>query len=104
MEGLRELATRYGALLMIDETHTFSAGWGGATAAWNLEPDIFVIGKSIGGGIPCGAYGITNEVAAAITSTRMPGTPTSSTWAGWAAPSPATRCRPRRCGPRSVRC
>ena len=68
MEGLRELATRYGALLMIDETHTFSAGWGGATAAWNLEPDIFVIGKSIGGGIPCGAYGITNEVAAAITS------------------------------------
>ena len=68
MEGLRELATRSGALLMIDETHTFSAGWGGATAAWNLEPDIFVIGKSIGGGIPCGAYGITNEVAAAITS------------------------------------
>jgi glutamate-1-semialdehyde 2,1-aminomutase len=68
MEGLRELATRYGALLMIDETHTFSAGWGGATAAWDLEPDIFVIGKSIGGGIPCGAYGITTEVAASITS------------------------------------
>jgi len=67
MEGLRELATRYGALLMIDETHTFSAGWGGATHAWGLEPDIFVIGKSIGGGIPSGAYGITEAVAAAIT-------------------------------------
>lgn len=67
LEGLRELATRYGALLMIDETHTFSAGWGGATKAWDLTPDIFVIGKSIGGGIPCGAYGITEEVAAAIT-------------------------------------
>ena len=67
MEGLRELATRYGALLMIDETHTFSAGWGGATTEWGLEPDIFVIGKSIGGGIPSGAYGITEEVAAAIT-------------------------------------
>ena len=67
MEGLRELATRYGALLMIDETHTFSAGWGGATRAWELRPDIFVIGKSIGGGIPCGAYGISDEVAAAVT-------------------------------------
>ena len=67
LERLRELATEYGALLMIDETHTFSAGWGGATRAWGLEPDIFVIGKSIGGGIPCGAYGISREVAAAVT-------------------------------------
>ena len=66
MEGLRELATRYGALLMIDETHTFSAGPGGATAAWGLRPDIFVIGKSIGGGIPSGAYGISEEVARAV--------------------------------------
>jgi glutamate-1-semialdehyde 2,1-aminomutase len=66
MEGLRELATKYGALLMIDETHTFSAGPGGATASWGLRPDIFVIGKSIGGGIPSGAYGITDEVARAV--------------------------------------
>jgi glutamate-1-semialdehyde 2,1-aminomutase len=66
MEGLRELATEYGALLMIDETHTFSAGAGGATASWGLRPDIFVIGKSIGGGIPSGAYGITDEVARAV--------------------------------------
>src|SRR3954447_830680 len=65
-EGLRELATRYGALLIIDETHTFSAGPGGATAAWGLRPDLFVIGKSIGGGIPSGAYGISAEVAAAV--------------------------------------
>ena len=67
LEGLRELATRHGALLLIDETHTISAGWGGATRAWDLQPDIFVIGKSIGGGIPCGAYGISTEVAAAVT-------------------------------------
>jgi glutamate-1-semialdehyde 2,1-aminomutase len=60
---LRELATTYGALLMIDETHTFSAGPGGATAAWGLAPDILVIGKSIGGGIPSGAYGITRSLA-----------------------------------------
>lgn len=63
LDGLRELATRYGALLMIDETHTFSAGPGGVTRLLDLEPDIFVIGKSIGGGIPSGAYGITTEVA-----------------------------------------
>jgi glutamate-1-semialdehyde 2,1-aminomutase len=60
---LRELATSYGALLMIDETHTFSAGPGGATRAWGLEPDVLVIGKSIGGGIPSGAYGLTHELA-----------------------------------------
>lgn len=66
LEGLRELATRYGALLIIDETHTFSAGWGGATREWALQPDLFVIGKSIGGGIPCGAYGITQDVAQAV--------------------------------------
>jgi len=62
LEGLRELATRYGALLLIDETHTFSAGWGGATRAWHLRPDLVVIGKSIGGGIPCGAYGLSEDV------------------------------------------
>ncbi len=62
-EGLRRLASEYGALLMIDETHTFSAGAGGATAAWELAPDMFVIGKCIGGGIPSGAYGLTAELA-----------------------------------------
>jgi glutamate-1-semialdehyde 2,1-aminomutase len=66
LEGLRALATQYGALLMIDETHTFSAGPGGATALWGLEPDIFVIGKSIGGGIPCGAYGLSRAIADAV--------------------------------------
>jgi glutamate-1-semialdehyde 2,1-aminomutase len=66
LEGLRELATRYGALLLIDETHTFSAGWGGATRAWGLQPDLFVIGKSIGGGIPCGGYGLSDDVVRRI--------------------------------------
>ena len=63
LAGLRELATKYEALLMIDETHTFSAGFGGMTERDNLIPDIFIIGKSIGAGIPSGAYGITHEVA-----------------------------------------
>jgi glutamate-1-semialdehyde 2,1-aminomutase len=63
LQGLRDLATRYGALLLIDETHTFSAGPGGCTRAWGLRPDLLVIGKSIGGGVPCGAYGLTERVA-----------------------------------------
>jgi glutamate-1-semialdehyde 2,1-aminomutase len=66
LEGLRDLATRHGALLMIDETHTISAGPGGMTARDGLRPDVFVIGKSLGGGIPCGAYGLSEEVAAAV--------------------------------------
>jgi len=63
LEGVRELTRRYGVLLINDETHTFSAGPGGATTAWGLEPDILVIGKSIAGGIPMGAYGLSAELA-----------------------------------------
>ena len=66
LSGLRELATKYGALLMIDETHTFSAGVGGMTKRDGIEPDIFIIGKSIGAGIPSGAYGLTVDVAETI--------------------------------------
>ncbi|MEO7754015.1 MAG: transaminase [Terracoccus sp.] len=62
-EGLRELATRYGALLINDETHTICAGPGGITARDSLRPDMLVIGKSIGGGIPCGTFGFTEDVA-----------------------------------------
>ena len=53
-EALRELTRRTGTLLVIDETHTFSAGPGGYTAAHGLEPDLLTIGKAIGGGVPVG--------------------------------------------------
>ena len=57
-----QLCTKYGALLIIDETHTISAGPGGATQAWALEPDIVTIGKTLGAGIASGAYGMTEGV------------------------------------------
>src|SRR6185312_8196756 len=60
---LRELTRRYGTLLIIDETHTLCAGPGGYTRAHTLEPDLLTIGKAIGGGVPCGAYGMSQEVA-----------------------------------------
>jgi glutamate-1-semialdehyde 2,1-aminomutase len=63
LDGVRELAGRYGSLLILDETHTFCAGPGGATRAWGLRPDIVTIGKAIGGGIPAGAYGLSAELA-----------------------------------------
>ena len=51
------------SLLVIDETHTLCAGPGGCTAAWGLDPDLVVVGKPIGGGVPVAAYGMTAEVA-----------------------------------------
>jgi len=61
--ALRSLATKYGALLIADETHTISLGPGGATAAWSLQPDLLVIGKAIAGGLPGAAYGMRRELA-----------------------------------------
>ena len=63
LQGVRELTKKYDALLIIDETHTFSAGWGGMTMRDHLEPDVFVIGKAIAGGIPTGTYGLSEEFA-----------------------------------------
>ena len=66
--GLRELTRAAGTLLLIDETHTFSAGPGGCTQAWGLEPDLLTIGKAIGGGVPVGAFGLSEEVAERVLS------------------------------------
>lgn len=66
LEGVRELTRKYDALLIIDETHTFSAGYGGMTKRDGLEPDVFVIGKAIAGGIPTGTYGLSESFAAKV--------------------------------------
>ena len=62
-DAVREITRRTGTILIIDETHTICAGPGGATGAWGLEPDMVVIGKTIGGGIPSAAYGFSPELA-----------------------------------------
>jgi glutamate-1-semialdehyde aminotransferase len=61
-EALRKLCTTHGAVLIIDETHTVCAGPGGMTLRDGLKPDAVVIGKTIAGGIPAGAYGMTGEL------------------------------------------
>jgi glutamate-1-semialdehyde 2,1-aminomutase len=63
LAAVRELSRRYDALLVIDETHTLCAGPGGCTRAWDLEPDMVVVGKPIGGGIPAAAYGMSLALA-----------------------------------------
>ena len=66
LKAVGELAKKYGAIWIIDETHTISVGAGGMTARYGLKPDILTIGKAIAGGIPTGTFGMTTEVAARI--------------------------------------
>ena len=63
LAAVRDLTRAAGTLLVIDETHTLCAGPGGCTRAWGLDPDIVVVGKPIGGGMPVAAYGVSAEVA-----------------------------------------
>ena len=60
---LRRLCSETGTLLVFDETHTISSVYGGHSNTHGPKPDIMVIGKSIGGGVPCAVYGFTAEVA-----------------------------------------
>jgi glutamate-1-semialdehyde 2,1-aminomutase len=65
-DGLREITRRHGTLLAIDETHTLVTGYGGLTTEWGLEPDFLTVGKSVAGGVPLGAYGMTGDVAGVL--------------------------------------
>ncbi len=56
LEAVRELCTEHGVVLVHDETHTLSAGPGGYTALHGLTPDAIVLGKTIAGGVPAGAF------------------------------------------------
>lgn len=58
------LVHRHGSLLVMDETHTISSGPGGYARAHGLAPDAVVVGKPLGGGMPCAAYGFSAELAA----------------------------------------
>ena len=64
LDGLRALASRYGALLIIDETHTISTGLGGYTRVHGLAPDVFVVGKCVAGGMPTAVWGLSPATAA----------------------------------------
>ena len=63
LQGLRDLTTKYGALLIFDEVITgFRLAKGGAQEYFGVAPDITTLGKIIGGGLPVGAYGGRKEI------------------------------------------
>jgi glutamate-1-semialdehyde 2,1-aminomutase len=63
LDGLRELCTDHGALLVFDEVITgFRIGLGGAQGAYAVDPDLTTLGKVMGGGFPCAAFGGRREV------------------------------------------
>jgi glutamate-1-semialdehyde 2,1-aminomutase len=66
LEGVGALAKRYGAIWILDETHTISMGPGGMVGSLGLAPDMVTIGKSIGGGLAVGAFGMSEAIAGAI--------------------------------------
>jgi glutamate-1-semialdehyde 2,1-aminomutase len=70
LEDVRRLCDATGTLLVNDETHTWSAGPGGCTAAWELRPDAVTLGKALASGIPIGAYGLSAEFAERVLGDR----------------------------------
>jgi glutamate-1-semialdehyde 2,1-aminomutase len=71
-DELRRVTRETATLLAYDETHTQVFGPGGLTAAWHLEPDIVTMGKSMAGGVPFGAWGMTEVVADVLEQRKGP--------------------------------
>jgi glutamate-1-semialdehyde 2,1-aminomutase len=68
--ALRQLTRQAGTLLLIDETHTISTGPAGYCGRYGLEPDIFVLGKPVAGGVPAAVWGFTDQVSADLDQAR----------------------------------
>lgn len=72
LQAVREITRKYGTMLIFDEVKTgITAGWGGATGVLGVKPDLVTLAKSIGGGLPLGAFGGTAECMDQITSGRV---------------------------------
>ena len=72
LQAVREITQRYGTLLIFDEVKTgITSGWGGATGALGVTPDLVALAKSIGGGLPLGAFGGKREYMDAITNGKV---------------------------------
>lgn len=72
LEAVREITRRYGTMLIFDEVKTgITAGWSGATGVLGVQPDLVCLAKSIGGGLPLGAFGGTQECMDQITAGKV---------------------------------
>jgi glutamate-1-semialdehyde 2,1-aminomutase len=62
LQRLKEICHAHGALFAFDEVKTgFTTSWGGAVGAFGVVPDLVCLAKALGGGLPCGAIGGTEE-------------------------------------------
>ena len=69
LEGIRELTRRYGIVWIVDEVKTgLTIAAGGATEYFGIEPDLVTLAKALGGGLPSGAIGGTDEVMEVVRS------------------------------------
>jgi glutamate-1-semialdehyde 2,1-aminomutase len=72
LEAVREITRRHGTLLIFDEVKTgITAGWGGATGALGVQPDLVSLAKSIGGGLPIGAFGGRQEYMDSVAAGKV---------------------------------
>lgn len=77
-QALRAMCDETGTLLVYDETHTLSSGFGGYVGAHGLRSDMLSIGKAIAGGVPAAVWGVTAEVAARMDAAQVAIGPGSS--------------------------
>ena len=79
LEGLREATRKSGTVLAFDETHTMVCAPGGLKSAWRLDCDAVAFGKSLGGGVAIGAYGLSRDLARHLEEPPLvPGAPMES--------------------------
>ena len=72
LQGLRDIATKNGALLIFDEVKTGAKlGWGGASEYFGVKPDMICLAKSIGGGLPLAAFGSSRAVMDLISQHKV---------------------------------
>ena len=72
LQGLRDIATKNGALLIFDEVKTGAKlAWGGASEFFGVKPDMICLAKSIGGGAPLGAFGASRAVMDLISQHKV---------------------------------
>ncbi|MEY4252406.1 MAG: hypothetical protein RL691_1287, partial [Actinomycetota bacterium] len=71
LEAVRRITREHGTMLIFDEVKTgITAGWGGATGVLGVQPDLVCLAKSIGGGLPIGAFGILGVFCTLVHTTE----------------------------------
>jgi len=74
-DAAQAIIHRHGTLLVMDETHTISTGPGGYARAHGISPDALVLGKPVGGGVPCAVYGMSDALAARAVKAKQDAPP-----------------------------